>query len=306
MIPKGVIAGSGRPFLFLLLQDLLDKMFHFQEKKFLRATRVNDTNQATKLIRTGLKNINYCDHNSNTGLLFAVKNDNEFLVKEILSHGGNINVKNTNGFTPLILATINGQLNIILILRQLGANDDEQFKAYLRFNNLINGKKDVVNISPDIIDTYGFNNYSAQSFTKFLLHLSKNCGVPPPRLSVGQGVLRYTNRVAQYQDGMILLNKIEGSYSRIIAGALVHEFAHYYIDLKQLQWLDGSDLNKHEYLVDTAAIYLGFGQILLMGKEYSFHPENSSTVQVKVGYLSYEASLEAYNYFRIIHKLIEL
>ncbi|MFA6525378.1 MAG: ankyrin repeat domain-containing protein [Patescibacteria group bacterium] len=281
-------------------------MLNSKEKKLLKAVSENNTIKAITILHTNLKNINYSDQRNNTALLFAVKNNNLVLIKEIISRGGNVNVKNINGITPIILAIINNQQDIVTILNEAGAKDDEQLKSYLLFNKLINGKNRVKDFNPNLIDSSEFNNYSQPSLTRFLSHLAKHCGVPLPGFSLGGGTLRYTNRMGYYDNRQIHLNKIEGSYSTIIAGVLVHEFAHYYIDLKQIRWIDGSDLNRHEYLVDNTAVFLGFGEILLKGKEYYFHSNNSDLVNVKVGYSTYNACLEAYNYFRIIQKIIEL
>lgn len=283
-------------------------MFHNKEKNLLEAARANDTNRAITIIHSGLKDINYCDRNGNSTLLWAVKNNNETLVKEVLSLGGNVHVKNNNGFTPVILATMNNLQNILSILHGRGVEDDEKFNAHLLFNKLINGKRMVTEFDPSLIDINGLNEYSARSLIRYISLLSKHCGVPSPRITLGVGTRSaiHWHRMAQYKDGVILLYRIEGSYSAIIAGVLVHEFAHYYIDIKQLRWLDGSDLNKHEILVDNAAVFLGFGKVLLMGKKYFFNAENLGSISIDVGYLSYSDCLEAYRNFSIIQKIIDL
>lgn len=84
--------------------------------------------------------VDYEDYNGDTALLMVCKNksNNSYkLVETLLKHGADINKKNTEGFTPLLLACEWDISSIIKLLIKNGANYDDSVqgrKAYHRLN----------------------------------------------------------------------------------------------------------------------------------------------------------------------------
>ena len=72
-------------------------------KQLITAVRLGDLCTITKLLKGSVKiDINdIVDENGNTLLHFAVDYDNLKIVKYLIEHGAEVNVKNNEGYTPL-------------------------------------------------------------------------------------------------------------------------------------------------------------------------------------------------------------
>ena len=66
-------------------------------------------------------NVNARDSQGRTALMLAAAIGQVNAVKELLAHHANPNIANANGVTPLRAAITNGQSRIVVILRQAGA-----------------------------------------------------------------------------------------------------------------------------------------------------------------------------------------
>ena len=73
------------------------------------------------LIESGA-NVNDKDNNSMTALMLASIKGYENIVKLLIESGTNVNEKNYDGYTALMWASINGHKNIVKLLIESGAN----------------------------------------------------------------------------------------------------------------------------------------------------------------------------------------
>lgn len=167
-------------------------------------------------------------------------------------------------------------------------------------NQLLNysQKIDLIKIPSDQYDN--LKNYSLVGIKKFLLLLSHHVNIPPPGVYLyWQSSLGFRIRrvLAHYNNGMIRMRRFLDLDGKIIAAILVHEFCHYYVDVKDIR-IEGKSLNENERLIDLIAILLGFGQILINGK---FRKKKEGSVHV--GYLGMHECLMAYSDFGEINKI---
>jgi len=65
--------------------------------------------------------INIKDNNENTALIIASYKENIEIVKSLLDHGAGVNIKNNKGYTALILASYKGNIGIVDLLKSHGA-----------------------------------------------------------------------------------------------------------------------------------------------------------------------------------------
>ena len=65
--------------------------------------------------------INIRDNNENTALIIASYKENIEIVKSLLDYGAEVNIKNNKGYTALILASYKGNIGIVDLLKSHGA-----------------------------------------------------------------------------------------------------------------------------------------------------------------------------------------
>ena len=76
----------------------------------MRAAEDNDVELVRQLFRLGCPNVNSQDSKDNTALCWASNCDHEAVVRELLAHGADVNIKNTWDWTPLMRASSYGDL----------------------------------------------------------------------------------------------------------------------------------------------------------------------------------------------------
>jgi ankyrin repeat protein len=97
-------------------------------EEILEAAREGQTEQVRRLIQEGV-NVNVKGSNGNTPLHNASCRGHVDTVRYLLDSGANVNVKGWNGYTPLIDASWNGALEVVGILLDNGAsvNDENDY-----------------------------------------------------------------------------------------------------------------------------------------------------------------------------------
>jgi len=112
-------------------------------------------------------NVNEKDSNENTLLFFAIKNNNEALVKFLIERGANVNVENKWKDNPLIYAMKIGNLKIIEYLIQNGARIDKNQPNFIHspFDMLQKYKNKDEELLRYLIDRFNANDPKGVCFS---------------------------------------------------------------------------------------------------------------------------------------------
>ncbi len=106
------------------------------DEMLLRGVRTGDISVVEKAIANGA-NVNFCDANDKTVLMYACEKNNYPMVKKLLESGANTSEKNTSGQTAIMIAAKEtNDIKFIKLLRSFGANineNDNQGKTVLMY-----------------------------------------------------------------------------------------------------------------------------------------------------------------------------
>lgn len=86
----------------------------------LKAIEDNNTEEVTSILKRGM-DVNTVDKSGNSLLTLAVQKENIVLVRFLLDHRARVRVRNQYGDTPLMLASLRGNLEIAKLLAAAGA-----------------------------------------------------------------------------------------------------------------------------------------------------------------------------------------
>lgn len=107
-----------------------------QEEMLLRGVRTSDISVVEKAIANGA-NLDFCDANDKTVLMYACEKINYPMVKKLLESGANVSAKNTSGQTAIMIAAKEvNDIKFIKLLKEFGANLnvwDNQGKTVLMY-----------------------------------------------------------------------------------------------------------------------------------------------------------------------------
>jgi len=286
----------------------------------MKAVFMDDTDSAKLLIANGA-DVNYKEkqNNGTTPLQLAITGNHYNMALLLINSGAIVNLSNDNNRTAIeIICNIHNleyssvakllidnqadiskcdpkEIKALIEIANTGDGQNNNDKIYVYLNKILNGNKKIslAIITPDQYND--LNNYTFNTVEKFLNILSGHVGCIYPRIQIWRG--NYISKsIAHYENGFITIKEYQQFNGKNIAGILAHEFTHYYIDLKKINWVYGDDLNRYEKLVDAAAILLGFGEIIINGKSVSHEAGNSS-----IGYLNVNECLNVYSFFQKIN-----
>jgi ankyrin repeat protein len=123
----------------LLLQNVCLKSIDINIP-FLSAIEYGNKDTALLLIHYGA-NIETRDREMRTALIIAAENGNEELTESLINHNASIEAKNSKGWTALITASYYGFLDVVMILLNNGAelenSDNVMWFLLVRFTILI-------------------------------------------------------------------------------------------------------------------------------------------------------------------------
>ena len=80
-----------------------------------------------------IKNIDYQDHRGRTLVYCATQRKKITLVKKVIKMGADVNISNSDGFTPLMIATCNNSCDIVHILLKISDITKMDKKGYTAF-----------------------------------------------------------------------------------------------------------------------------------------------------------------------------
>ncbi|XP_026864673.2 fibronectin type 3 and ankyrin repeat domains protein 1 isoform X2 [Electrophorus electricus] len=90
-------------------------------KHLHQAVNMNDEEELTRVLQSGMVNVNICDKLGFTPLMVAAQKGFGRLVHKLVDHGADIHMKNGSGKDCLMLACFAGHLDIVKYLRMFGA-----------------------------------------------------------------------------------------------------------------------------------------------------------------------------------------
>ena len=103
----------------------------------ITASMNNDIAEVKRLLKARA-DVNACDEDGDTALMWAVFKGHKDVVKVLLEAGADVNASNKNGDTALMWAVFKGHKDVVKVLYEAGANperlDPEGKKV---FNNMI-------------------------------------------------------------------------------------------------------------------------------------------------------------------------
>jgi ankyrin repeat protein len=97
------------------------------DQELLDVAGQNNLSEVERLLSVGA-DVNAMENNGNTPLLAAVANGNVHVVQVLMEHGADIDVK-FNGWTTVHLAVLQGHLAVVIELRKHGADMEEKETA---------------------------------------------------------------------------------------------------------------------------------------------------------------------------------
>ncbi len=93
--------------------------------EFMYAVMKGDIFKVKLYLRQRNSNPNIRDQNGNTPLIYASMDGNLDMAMLLAINGANINASNKNGMTPLMYASMNGNYNLVKFLKENGADPHE-------------------------------------------------------------------------------------------------------------------------------------------------------------------------------------
>ena len=100
------------------------------EREFLLKVSEGDIENATSFIKAGV-DVNVRNENGMTALMVASESGITELINELLTAGADVNLQSSHGDTAIVLATMKGQNDCVEELLQFGANPNIQGKGGL-------------------------------------------------------------------------------------------------------------------------------------------------------------------------------
>ncbi|MCX8166571.1 MAG: ankyrin repeat domain-containing protein [Candidatus Micrarchaeota archaeon] len=121
-----LLAAYDEAITYLLMINGADIMITDSQGRTLLYYALKNSNfeLAEELINAGI-DINHKDHNGDTVLMSFIHRID--VVKFLLSYGPDLSVRNSNGYTPLLLAIEHGKIDTAIILLENGAEIDERY-----------------------------------------------------------------------------------------------------------------------------------------------------------------------------------
>jgi ankyrin repeat protein len=156
------------------------------EEGFFKAAETGNVSEVNRFLEQGV-NVNAKDKDGNTALILALANDRQEVVNAIIEKGAEVNAKNFNDDTPLMLASRYGSLAGVKALLEKGAEVNAKTKSGMTAFLLasMEGRLDVVNTllgNGADIGAKDDNGYTA------LMLASNHCHLDSVKLLLEKGV----------------------------------------------------------------------------------------------------------------------
>lgn len=122
---KKIEFGKDEEMSKVLLEITNQKNIHERDAKLARiiiATKNNNINEVTKLLKEGVLGINYQDEFRATALFYSAERGYDEIAKALIEKGANLDLGKKGGATPLFEACANNHKNIAKALFEAGAD----------------------------------------------------------------------------------------------------------------------------------------------------------------------------------------
>src|SRR5262245_21335173 len=90
--------------------------------RLIDAIKSGDIRAADQVIAAGAVDVNAAEADGTTALHWALRRDDAALTERLIRAGANVNASNRYGVSPLSLACINGNVEVVELLLNRGAN----------------------------------------------------------------------------------------------------------------------------------------------------------------------------------------
>ncbi|KAJ8284753.1 hypothetical protein COCON_G00036030 [Conger conger] len=94
-----------------------------------RAITMNDKEELAKVLQSGTVSVNVPDTHGFTPLMVAAQKGFTSLVQTLVQHGADVNMKNCSGKDSLMLASFHGHLDVVKYLKECGASWSSRDRA---------------------------------------------------------------------------------------------------------------------------------------------------------------------------------